>query len=208
MGGFLLARRKTDLSIEETEKSLKNSLDVFLKKGLDLHKSIVIPDFIVYAFHKLAFPTENVVIFPDNQFIIATGTLIYKGKIGSEPLKQLFNDFTENGEFLNQTFGQYCLIIYKKDKLYILNDPGGIYPVYIEKNENVFSSSFLALSKMQQSPQILREPGLNLALLTSGIFALVYYSMLYTTWTVNRISVSPGLMGVVGSGAPSAPPFR
>jgi len=149
MGGFLLAKKVADFDLDATEKTLQGALDIFTKKGLKLNQRVETPEYVIYAFHKFAFPVENVVKFPDDQFIVATGTLIYNGKIGGESLKQLFNDFTESGEFLYKTFGQYCLIIYKNGKLNILNDAGGIYPVYCENNKSVFSNSLLAVSRTQ-----------------------------------------------------------
>ena len=63
MGGFFLAKKGPAQSVEETEKTYRDSLRVFEKKGLRLNEKIVTPDFFFCTYHKYAFSVENVVRF-------------------------------------------------------------------------------------------------------------------------------------------------
>ena len=147
MGAFLLVKRTKDLDIEETEKQYHDSLRVFEKMGLRLNQKIVDSEFIIHVFHKYNYEVENILRFDNNQFIISTGTLIYKKKTGHIALKELFSDFSEDGRFLTNILGEYCLIVSKNGGLYLLNDLAGLYHVYSNNNRSVISNSFLAVIK-------------------------------------------------------------
>ena len=161
MGGFILAKRDNGLTMDETEESLGNLLDIFNKKNLPLNRKVVTGDYVIYVYHKYKYPVENVLTFDDDRFIIATGSLIYDGKTGCDALISLYDDFSEDCSFLSKTLGQYCLIVSKNGKLYLLNDSAGIYPVYTDISGTVISSSFLAvfksLKKKTIAPQELYE---------------------------------------------------
>lgn len=147
MGAFLLIRKPKGVDVEEMERQYSDSIGVFNKKGLRLNQRIVTDEFVIYAYHKHRFAVDNVVCFNNDQFIVSTGTLIYNRKIGHDALEDLYSDFSEDGKFLANVLGQYCLIVSKKGKLYLLNDYTGCYHVYCNKSKSVISSSFLALLK-------------------------------------------------------------
>ena len=143
----MLIKRPKGVDVKKVEKQYNDSIDVFNKKGLSLNQKIVTDAFIVYVFHKYNFEVDNAIRFDNDQFIISTGTLIYNKKIGRDALEELYDDFSEDSKFLANILGQYCLIISKKGRLYILNDYTGLYYVYCNKSKSVISSSFLAVLK-------------------------------------------------------------
>ena len=148
MGGFLLAKREPNVDIEETEKQLQGSLDVFKKKNLSLNERLVTPDYVVYMFNMFRSNRENTLSLDKDNFICATGSMFYKGKMGEDSLWELHNDFsTDNQGFLQHLLGTYGLIIYKNSRLYLLNCESGIYHVHCDSEKKVFSSSFLAVYK-------------------------------------------------------------
>ncbi|HEY97627.1 MAG TPA: hypothetical protein G4O16_05540 [Dehalococcoidia bacterium] len=157
MGGFILAKRENGADSKNDSALLNDALAVFSKKGLALNKKLVTRDFVIYVYHKYKFKIENVVNFDNDQFIISTGTLIYKEKSGGDALRNLFHDFSENGEFFKNTYGQYCLIIFKQGKLYLFNDALGVYPLYLNKPANIISSSFLATLKTLKKKTIAHQ---------------------------------------------------
>jgi asparagine synthase (glutamine-hydrolysing) len=165
MGAFLLIKKSNGVDVEEIEKRYHGSLDVFNKMGLHLNQKIVRDELVIYVFHKYNFAVENFIQFDNNQFIISTGTLIYNRKIGRDALKELFDDFSEDGGFLSNALGHYCSIISKKGKVYIFNDYTGLYHVFSNQDKSVISNSFLAvlktLDKKSVSAQALYEYIIN-----------------------------------------------
>jgi asparagine synthase (glutamine-hydrolysing) len=147
MGGFLLIHKSESSDIKTLEQQYRNSLDVFVKKGLPLNRRIITKEFVIYVFHKYQFNVNNLVIFDKNKFIISTGCCIYNQKIGHNALIELYEDFSEEGRFFSNISGNYCVIISKNDKLYLFNDYTGIYHVYTNESKNVISNSFLTILK-------------------------------------------------------------
>ena len=161
MGAFLLIKKPEGVDVEGVERLYKDSIGVFEKKGLSLNKKLVTDEFVIYVFHKRQFKVDNVVVFDDDQFIISTGTLMYNGKMGHDALEEIYNDFSEDGKFLSDAIGEYCLIISRKGKMYLLNDYVGLSRIYADKKKSVISNSFLAVLKSLKtrtvSPQELYE---------------------------------------------------
>ncbi len=147
MGAFIFIKKPRDTGIEEIEKKYHDSLNVFNKMGLRLNRKIVSDEFVIHVFHKYNFDADNILQLGNNQFIIATGTLIYKRKTGREALQDLFADFSEDGKFLADILGQFCLIVAKDGKLYLLNDYTGLYHVHSNDSRSIISNSFLAILK-------------------------------------------------------------
>lgn len=148
MGGFLLARRENNSDVTEMKKLLETSLDVFREKGLPLHKKVVARDYILYVFNKYQSTTENTLLYQNGDFIVSTGTMFYKGKMGTPALDELFHDFSiENHDFFSNVLGNHCLIVSKGGKLFLANNPSGIYRVYCDQHKKLFSTSFLAIFK-------------------------------------------------------------
>ena len=108
MGAFLLIQKKPDEKVEEIENQYSESLDVFKKKELDLNLRIVEDDYVLYLFHKYAQKNQNFYRVNDNDFICATGTLIYNDKRDEEALKDMYNDLTEDFGFLKKVWGNYA----------------------------------------------------------------------------------------------------
>jgi hypothetical protein len=180
MGAFILIKKSNGVGIEEIEKQYHDSLDVFNKMGLRLNQKIVNDELVIYVFHKYNFTVDNFVRFDNSQFIISTGTLIYNRKIARDALEELFHDFSEDGKFLANTLGHYCLIIFKKGKLYLFNDYPGLYHVFSNKNKSIISNSFLAVLKT------LNEKNVS----TQGLFEYVIHGACFGDATlVNEIGM-------------------
>lgn len=147
MGGFLLFKKNGNISTEEIERQHQGSINVFKKKGLKLRKRIVRENFVIFVFDKYLLKTKDLFEFTNGDFILSTGTSIYNGRTGAHALKALYQDISEEKDFQPHLFGNYCIILLLHSKLFIFNDYTGLYKVYRNSSESIFSSSFLALVK-------------------------------------------------------------
>ena len=157
MGGFLLFKKNQKVPVEELEKRNQGSINVFKKKGLQLRKKVVREDFVIFAFHKYSFKTQDQFEFENGDFIISTGTSMYNGNTGASALRALHKDFSSQKEFHANLFGSYCMLIFLKGKLYIFNDYTGLYRIYCNKTKTVLSSSFLAVAKTLSERNISKQ---------------------------------------------------
>jgi asparagine synthase (glutamine-hydrolysing) len=157
MGGFLLLRKAESDPIEELEKRHHSSLAVFEKKGLALRKKIVRQGFALFVYDKYSFPSQDHFEFENDEFIVSTGTSIYRGQTGSSALKMLHGDFADLKTITSELLGSYCIILFRDDKLFVFNDYTGIYRVYCNREKTVLSSSFLALARSLPQKRIARQ---------------------------------------------------
>lgn len=146
MGGFLFIKKDRRSGLEEIEDTYKKSIDVFKKKGLSLAGKIVRKDFILFHFHKYFGTEKNFYEFGHDDFILSIGTFIYKGKTGSGALNFFLEDFQKETVILDELCGQYAVIISINKNVYCFNDYLGLYRIYFDTSQKVFSNSFLAVS--------------------------------------------------------------
>jgi asparagine synthase (glutamine-hydrolysing) len=180
MGAFILIKRPAGTSVKEIEDKYRASLNVFDTMRLPLNKRIIGDHYVIHVFHKYNFALDNVVQFDNNQFIVATGTLMYNRKIGHVALRELFDDFSEDGKFLDNALGNYCLIVSKNERLYVLNDYTGLYHVYHDNTNSIVSNSFLAVLKA------LNERSIS----TQGLYEYVIHGACFGDATLfNEISL-------------------
>jgi hypothetical protein len=157
MGGFLYCAKKADT---HSNASLSRSLEVFEKKQLSdgrllsLKEVIEKPDFVIYLYEKIGLVSENVCHLENGDFILNTGTIIYKHKTGRSGLKKLYADFDPAAFQFDCLQGQFCVLVYKNNRLYIWNDLFGVYHVFTNEDRSLISSSFLAVVRQQKSRQI------------------------------------------------------
>ncbi|MBW1791353.1 MAG: hypothetical protein JRJ14_03660 [Deltaproteobacteria bacterium] len=147
MGGFLLLRKKRSSPVERLEKRYRNSIAVFEKKGLKLRKKIIHQEFVLFVYDKHSFPGQDHFEFENGDFIVSTGTSLYKGKTGAQALKALHQDFSHHKDIQANLLGNYCIILFLHDRLFLFNDYTGLYRVYCNTSKTVLSSSFLSVAK-------------------------------------------------------------
>jgi asparagine synthase (glutamine-hydrolysing) len=147
MGGFLYAARQPGDSLQAVEQTLRASLDVHQKRGLKLSDRIVQPDFVVFVFGKALAASPNVVRFETGDFIVGTGTLLYKASTGRGALRALYDDFSEQTDVFTDLIGQFSVLIRKQGALYLFNDFNGLYHVYSNRAGTLVSNSFLAVAR-------------------------------------------------------------
>ena len=84
------------------------------------------------AFSKKGMTCENYYSVLSNGYISVVGTFFYKGVMGVEALKSMFNDFSEEHfcDFRRNLIGNYLVAICKDDCLFVFTDIGGIHYAY------------------------------------------------------------------------------
>lgn len=150
MGGFLLVLKKSTDSVSAIKKAYAAVTDTIAAKGVDLQEIIDHRNCVAFIFAKANFRPENFLKFHNGDFIFATGTLLYQGKMGAKALAALYEDFEAGGgrifDFLR---GHYFVCLAKDGGLYGFNDYNGIYGAYTNRGKTIFSSSFLGLAQAQ-----------------------------------------------------------
>ena len=100
--------------------------------------------FIIQFFPKQLSPIKNFITEDNGSFCGSSGTLIYKGQMGEEALKNLLNDFTIERYNPADYSGIFTVILKKNNRLYLLSDPMGGNRIYQNEEGGFWSSSFLA----------------------------------------------------------------
>jgi hypothetical protein len=146
MGGFLLVRKSDggDRIMED------RALRVFERKGLDERTRVTRPQFVLYLYKKLLGNEQRLVEF-DDDLIAVVGTLVYKGRTGTEAYTELYHDYVAGQEVDKDLAGNYCVIIYHAGEITTFIDRPGWYRVYHDPDFRVLSSSFLAASRAMPS---------------------------------------------------------
>lgn len=158
MGGFILINKQEGVSAQKVQEDYCESLEVFKKKGLHLKRRIVKDTYILYVYNKYSFKQENILIFENDDFIVSTGTLFYRGETNINALKSLFNDFLEDKESVNLHLrGNFTVLLSIDKRLFCFNDFIGLYRIYCSKDLNIISSSFLAVSRAIPNKTIAKQ---------------------------------------------------
>jgi hypothetical protein len=161
MGGFFYYRKQPGDDAHKAK--YVRSLQALEKKSLsDLRtlkcKEIIDRDaFVIHVYGKIGCDSDNVVLFSNDEFILSTGTLVYRNNAGNRALRDLFFDFDPSGEFFNELRGQYCVFVYKNNALYAFNDYFGVYHVFTNAEGSVVSNSFLAVVRSLDSKTISKQ---------------------------------------------------
>lgn len=157
MGGFLLVIKQPSASLESIKEAYADVTETIAKRGVSLSKVIDHRNCVAFIFAKNNFCPENAIQFSNGDFIFATGTLLYKKKMGSEALTALYEDFSLNGKIFDSLRGHYFVCLSKNGGLYAFTDYNGIYGVYTNKDKSLISSSFLSLAQSQKKRTISKQ---------------------------------------------------
>lgn len=118
-----------------------------IKKSITFDRSFAIFDLVISV--KKKEKLKDIQYFTDIAgWIIGVGSCIYKHKIGSECLKDIYTDFkgiVDIPSLKKSIWGMYSLCIYKYNQLYVLNDYYGLYDViYNVDNDNCVITNNIA----------------------------------------------------------------
>ncbi len=147
MGGFYLILKNNSSGDKLNLIDKQKGLDVFYKKGLKLNKKIISTHFDIFTFYKKYHDTENTFFFDNDDFVVTVGTFFYKKKTGVEGVSEFYNDYKNKREWILNFNGQFGLVIYIDGKLSIMNDHLGLYQIFYNTEQTIFSNSFLSVAK-------------------------------------------------------------
>ncbi len=148
MGGLFLYPKDSGIDV-------KRAKEVFSQKGLNDYRVYIVGNFELLLYKKILGLEHNVYSHGLN-FICSIGTLIYKGQTPSQSIRFLYYDLLVNKICCNQIVGAFCVVAYINNKLQVFNDDENFFPIYLHKELNVISSSFLAICEISDTLTIHR----------------------------------------------------
>jgi len=140
MGAFVLFRKNSDTIDTET------ILNVFAKKGFSNNSlQFDLQSYKLVYYSKIKVKTPQV-IKTEDELLLGVGTFIYKKKWGQDALYEILNSIKRNDLKLENIYGNYFFIHFIRDGLiHFYPSPSYSYNVFYNNNEEIFSSSFLAV---------------------------------------------------------------
>lgn len=109
---------------------------------------VIFENYYCATFKKLKIDTKNIFCEGEN-FIIGSGTYIYKNKKDELALKSILGDFNANLDFRKNIVGSYCIAVYFDKKMYIFVDELAVYDIYyyMEENQFVLTNTYYHVAK-------------------------------------------------------------
>lgn len=148
MGGFLYHAKRQGVDVTA---GMNRCLEVFEKKRLADGRALIQKErierdnFVVYLYEKIGVKTENIYHFQNGDFILGTGTFLYRQQTGLRALNNLYAEFDSDAFEFSTLQGHFCIVLFKNGKLHIWNDLFGVYHVFTNIDQSLISSSFLAV---------------------------------------------------------------
>jgi len=124
------------------------------RQGFDEPCRVDQASYSLRLYHKTNVAEENIVFRTGDDFAFSTGTLFYRCLFGREAIGRLLDDFVPNRFDPRDLYGQFCVGINKGGSLYLLTDRLGLYNVYRDVHDRVYSSSFLAVLESLESVRV------------------------------------------------------
>jgi len=137
MGAFYLSRRSPD------SESLKAGAAETLKtQGFREIKDLSNERFEILYCRKINGGEDNIYKADADNFCLTTGTLIYRKRIGPVAAKLLLHDFANEQLDCRELFGNFAIVLCTQGLIRLFTDPQGVYPVWHDPEQKIFSSSF------------------------------------------------------------------
>jgi hypothetical protein len=140
MGGFYLC----PIQLKDT---LSKAKIAFERKGLSNGKMYPLGDFILLSYGKVLYNEQQLFQCEEGKSFVF-GTLSYKSLCQEESLAVFTEDYFNNCTENNAISGTFCIIMFTKGRIIILNDYENLYSVYHNQQIDCFSSSFLAMCEV------------------------------------------------------------
>lgn len=137
MAGFFLT--KSDDQIIKTEEALR----AFSQYGLSAPNQYQLGEYTLYLYNKLT-ANEPYSVETEYGFCAAVGAYIYKGLNFTLSLETTLKDFSEGNLSLSDMYGQYTLILYVKNQIYMVSDALSAKHFFADREYHFFSSLFFA----------------------------------------------------------------
>lgn len=119
--------------------------DLFTRKGFREPRIFQCGKWDLLLYQKQLFEHTNY-LTNDKASIFVVGTVVYKSYGYDETIKHLLEDYCNNSVEYEKLLGNYCILFYKDDSLYWINDALNVYEVFEDTSGTFLTSSFLAAS--------------------------------------------------------------
>ena len=96
----------------------------------------------IFLYKKLSSDDDQAFVRDADNFCLASGSLIYREKIGEAALARLHGDLVRDAFDQKHLFGNFCLIYGIEGQVQLRTDPMGVYPVWQDSGRRAVSSSF------------------------------------------------------------------
>ncbi len=137
MAGFFLTKND-DQSIK-----MEEALGAFSQYGLSAPSQYQLGEYTLYLYKKLTAKEPNSVE-TEYGFCAAVGAYIYKGFNYSLSLETTLKDFSEGNLSLSDMYGQFTLILYANNQIYMISDALSAKHFFTDRGYHFFSSLFFA----------------------------------------------------------------
>lgn len=157
MGGFLLIRNGTDAEPALLRERYARAFEVFEKRNQSLAKEVTLGAHTLYVYHKIRPQDLCFYEVGNGDFIVATGTLLYRESTGVAAVRRLYDDMKAGVEYERDLYGNFAVIVSIDHALRVFTDYGGIYRVYQTADGDVLTSSFLAACRSCTSVSLAKQ---------------------------------------------------
>lgn len=154
MAGFLYVRKAPGTHASSVRRQYEAALATFAAKRVTPGPTIDGDDFTLFLFQKRYTKAKQLVQFAGGDFVAATGTLFYKGKMGEPALRALYEDYG-CADLYAGLAGQFGVVLRKRGKLACFNDYFGVYHLYA--TGEVVSTSLLAAAATLRERRLSRQ---------------------------------------------------
>lgn len=137
MAGFFLA--KNNAQSIKTEEALL----AFSQYGVSAPTQYQLGEYTLYLYNKLT-AKEPYSVETEYGFCAAVGAYIYKGLDYTLSLRTTLKDFSEGNLSLSDMYGQFTLILYVKNQVYMISDALSAKHFFADREYHFFSSLFFA----------------------------------------------------------------
>ena len=138
-GFFLIPNDEKSLNVDEAMKA-------FEQKGLVNPSIYQMGDYQLYLFHKLT-AREPYLMETEYGFCAVVGTYVYKGYDYELSLKHTLQDYAMGSLSLEDTYGQFTLILYVNNRVCIVSDALNAKHFFSDRQYRFFTSSFFAATR-------------------------------------------------------------
>lgn len=165
MGGFLLSRGARP-------EAVQSALAVFSARQQELGAELAIGERRLFLFKKQWTAQLCKIAHPQSSLggAACTGTLLYKGQLGTSATSQLARDICASSVAWEQLYGDYCFFIWEGQNLKILQSNNNLLHFYSNKNETLLSSSFLSVAEADRAQASINRDAIVQNLLTGCVF--------------------------------------
>lgn len=134
--------------ISDSKSKAEKALNWLLAAGFHNYNEINKDTYFLRVHKKRNINNENIMLFDNDNFIAINGTCIYNNKIGNLMLRELYEQFSGDIEYLRKKLiGHYVVIIKKGGLIYLACDKHELFKVFYHRDGTnfIFSTLFEAV---------------------------------------------------------------